>query len=486
MQGFWWSLLATLCALHHAWTPPRPGTGPVPRYHSLLAYPGHTAALESGDLTEVDCMLRLEPVATSLTALLQGWCWSLWPAQLQAIEDWQQQAAAAAAGGAVPVAVMQHEQQACMTLPAEDGMAEAGKPQPSSKGRIAGQPSDVSDTAPVQDQQGCSCSATHDADGGSGSSWSALSSSSSACVVGELVQHHLLWPLLPGAWSGLQVPLTTTPGASRCSIEVSAGTEPGDTQAVLCPLKPTLQQLQVALEGGVLEQQRPVSDPCPDMHGLSPGLLLLVVLLSAADPPVRLAFLAGVPGEVLLRLLGEVAAGEEGAAQEGDSAGKRSAVQFNLWLVDEGGEGALGLQDKLQRAAGSWKQINTRQAVLQVLLWCFFEVAPPKQQQQDDEEEEAVAGPEATASDRDSSSSSSSSGSGGGARSSHHSAEHVQQLVTAARNGVLLEPHEGVLLGLRHRGLASGHYLHVLLSKGIVLLHTQQMWQMQPPPSHHH
>jgi hypothetical protein len=343
----------------------------VPRYHPLLAYPWYTAAVEGREMKEVDCMLRLEPVGTCLTALLQGWCWSLWPAQLQAMEDWQQQAAAAAEAGWEPGSVSaQESDQLGMDTPA-----------------IEGQP-------------------------------------------------HLLWPLLPGAWSGLQVPFTPSDD-SRCRIELGQATEPGDMQGVLFPLKPSLQQLQVALEGCVLEQQRPVSDPCPDMHGLSPGLLLLVILLSAADPPVRLAFLAGLPGEVLLMLLA-AAAGEEGAAQEGGSAARgpgNSAVSegtFHLWQSDQGGAGALGLQDRLQLAAGIWNRLGTRHTVLLVLLWCFFEVAPLQEQQE-------VAGQEAARS----SSASSSSCSGKCSSSSGRGVNHVHQLAVAARHGTVLAAHGG-------------------------------------------
>jgi hypothetical protein len=189
------------------------------------------------------------------------------------------------------------------------------------------------------------------------------------------------------------------------------------------------------------------------MHGLSPGLLLLAIMLSVADPTVRLAFLAGVPGEVLLRLLRDLEAGEEGAAKPapklaGQTDGCTAATcTFRLW---QSGQGALGLQDKLQGAAGSWSRMGTRQALLQVLLWCFFEVVPLQQQQQQ-QQEQHEEGKEAEAQQAAAASSSSSSS----ASSGRHSARHVQQMAAAARTGVVMEPLGGELLRLQGCGLAS-------------------------------
>jgi hypothetical protein len=179
--------------------------------------------------------------------------------------------------------------------------------------------------------------------------------------------------------------------------------------------KPTLQQLRVVLEAALWEHQG------QRLGGMWSGLLLLVVLLSAADPTVRLAFLAGVPGGVLLRLLGEVAAGEEGTAREG-STPPSTPCTFQQWQAkDTGPGGACVLAAALARGEGVLRPIPTRQAVLQVLLWCFFEVVPQQEQQQEDD------------------SKNSSSGRDGGA----DGVQQAQQLLLAAQLGLLWAPGAG-------------------------------------------
>jgi hypothetical protein len=213
----------------------------MPRYHSLLAYPGYMAALERGQLRDGACRLSPDLSGRCLSALLQGWVWALWPAQLQAMEDWQQQ--------------------------------------------VVSQPA-----TSAQDQRPNSIMTT-------ASSSSSSSSSSSG-------QHPLtiLWPLLPGRWSGINLAYSS-PGMA--AVSAAASTSHKRAQGLL-PLKPSLQQLQVALEGCMLEHQG------QRMGCTLQGLLLLAIMLSVADPLARMTFLAGVSGEVLLRLLAEVAAGEEG------------------------------------------------------------------------------------------------------------------------------------------------------------------------------
>jgi hypothetical protein len=155
------------------------------------------------------------------------------------------------------------------------------------------------------------------------------------------------------------------------------------------------------------------------------GLLLLTILLSSADATVRLAFLADLQGEVLLRLLGEVASGK----QQTDSAGHTedglddASGSFVQW---QAAAGASGLAYQMAGSRRKEGLVPRQQAVLQVLLWCFFEVAPPQQQQQQQQvaEEEEVA-------------SSSSSSASSCSKSDYLSAEHMQVLQQAAERGVL-------------------------------------------------
>jgi hypothetical protein len=191
-------------------------------------------------------------------------------------------------------------------------------------------------------------------------------------------------------------------------------------QPVVFPLKPTQHQLRVVLEACLWEHQGQRTG------GMWSGLLLLSVMLSMADPTVRMTFLAGIPGEVLLRLLGEVAAGEEGAAPaQADIAGpgaSRPAAKagFMQW---PSGCGALGLTAVLDQLGVAGVAIPTRQSVLQVLLWCFFEVASPQQQKQQD----------------DSTTTTSSSSSS----PPELSPEHTQELQVAAQQGALWSSSQG-------------------------------------------
>jgi hypothetical protein len=179
------------------------------------------------------------------------------------------------------------------------------------------------------------------------------------------------------------------------------------------------------------------------------SLLLLSILLSSAPRPVRLAFLAGVPGEVLLRLLGEVAAGEEGVAQEGSAATHPlgHACSFHQWQAPGAASpGALGLADALAQTEGVVSQTTTRQAVLQVLLWCFCVVVPPLQL-----------------------GCSSRSSSGG-----VHAVGHAQQLLLAAQRGALWAPctGEGRDRACWQAPSASSHWLGAL-TVCVVDSHTQ-------------
>jgi hypothetical protein len=189
------------------------------------------------------------------------------------------------------------------------------------------------------------------------------------------------------------------------------------------PLKPSLEQLQVVLEGLLRDEH------VTGGWRLSSGLLLLAVLLSVADPPVRLAFLAGVPGEVLLRLLGEVAAGGRVVEKAGTLTTTLSTV-FQQWQAQGVGlQGALGLADALAQGQGVLRPIPTRQAVLQMLLWCFFEVAPPQQQQQQKQQQQLDTPKQETADDSNSSSS-----------RRVHNAQQEPQLLQAAQQGAVWMP----------------------------------------------
>jgi hypothetical protein len=173
----------------------------------------------------------------------------------------------------------------------------------------------------------------------------------------------------------------------------------------------------------------------------SSGLLLLAILLSAADPPVRLAFLAGVPGEVLLRLLAEVAAADEGD-KTGSSAHptpQNRACSFKQWQAHQpGASGALDLTGALAQVAGRVSDVPSRQAVLQVLLWCFFEVVPPRQHQQQEEEEEEQQQQHEEGLQQGAACSSGSC-SGGGVQCGMQ----AQQLLAAAQRGMLWAPSTG-------------------------------------------
>jgi hypothetical protein len=108
----------------------------------------------------------------------------------------------------------------------------------------------------------------------------------------------------------------------------------------------------------------------------------------------------------------------------------------------------LWFESALLQGCQAVNLVPTRQAVLQVLLWCFFEVAPPQQQ----EEAANRSGTSTNTSDSTSntigssngstttSSSSSSSSSGGGVAHGH---EHMRQLLHAAHHGALWAPSEG-------------------------------------------
>jgi hypothetical protein len=191
---------------------------------------------------------------------------------------------------------------------------------------------------------------------------------------------------------------------------------------------PTLHQLQLVLEACLWEQQQ-------RGDGLFSGLLLLSILLSAADPPVRLAFLAGVPGEVLLRLLAEVAAAGEGpderradvAGQEGstqDRAPDKAAAAVGGFMAWRTSVGALELGYHLLERRTAADAVPTRQAVLQVLLWCFFEVVPPQQQQQQQQEVDSTPTTDSSSSDA-------------------LPAEHMQVLRVAAERGALWSSSQG-------------------------------------------
>jgi hypothetical protein len=182
----------------------------------------------------------------------------------------------------------------------------------------------------------------------------------------------------------------------------------------------------VVLEGLMREQHT------QGLQRLGSGLLLLSILLSAADPPVRLAFQAGVPGEVLLRLLGRIAG--VGATQEGGTPTTPpcSPRIFQQWQVQGvGPPGATGLSAALAQGEGALSVIPSRQSALQVLLWCFFEVAPPQQQQQQEEKEEEQV------SDQEAAESSSSS------ESVVPGVQQVQRLLQAAQGGAVWVPGSG-------------------------------------------
>jgi hypothetical protein len=388
-----------------------------------------------------------------LSALLQGWSWRMRRAQMVQLDGMQVQhlatlaeAAAAGGGGAVIGPSRAIEQpplagSAATAPPAGfDHQLASHKAQDSSR-RWCLQGGD--DTEPSRDQEGDPGidSSSSSSKGSAHQEGVDNSDSCSRAGTGSTpeLRHTVLWPLLPGGWSGIEmkyganhsnlsntVHAASPPEAISSSSSIGGATGTGTATSNMEPAvvlsQPTLQQLRVVLEGCVWEHQ------AGRLGGMWSGLLLLVILLSSAPRTVRLTFLAGVPGEVLLRLLTDVAAGgtalDASRAQAG-MAGPKGCLDdavgaFMEWHTQAAGCGALVFSDVLAGLSRAGDVIPTRQAVLQVLLWCFFEVVPPQQQQQ-----------QAT--------------DGSGTSSSHgaSSGEHAAALQLAAQQGALWASSQG-------------------------------------------